>query len=499
MPRPCEWTPWRRLRRGWRRTRSRSPSRRRRISPTRSPTSATRSGAAPAAHRRVRAPGTQGRGDGSPRRRFSQGPSDCNRRARQGRRGRQRRAPDGGANVARRIGAIGTRTLGWILDPELMPAPEQARAIVDGAALGPFERGRWRSDPDKRALERLILCGAGAAEASEAARTASVVARWTNRCRGARRRACERADSGCARLGSEGDRGRLPEPRLRRARRRGHRGGGLALFAAVARGSTAPARLIVLRYEPPSAQVDEVVGRSRRQGDHVRLGRPLAEAAGGDGGHEVRHGGRRRGDRGHGRDRGARPPRAVRGGRRRVREHAGGDAVRPGDIARGLNGTTVEVTNTDAEGRLILADALVYARNLGRRTWSTWRRSRAASWSPWATSTRPSSRTTTICASGSGRRRGDRRSRLAVAPASELRPLHRVPVRGRQELVAPQARNPGVRGSIPAEVRGGRPLGTRGHGRNGLPRARPRRLLPLTRRHWVRRSARDRAVRGLAE
>lgn len=36
----------------------------------------------------------------------------------------------------------------------------------------------------------------------------------------------------------------------------------------------------------------------------------------------------------------------------------GGDAFRPGDILTARNGTTVEVNNTDAEGRLVLADAL---------------------------------------------------------------------------------------------------------------------------------------------
>jgi leucyl aminopeptidase len=40
-------------------------------------------------------------------------------------------------------------------------------------------------------------------------------------------------------------------------------------------------------------------------------------------------------------------------------------AVKPGDILRAMNGTTIEVINTDAEGRLILADALCYARELG--------------------------------------------------------------------------------------------------------------------------------------
>jgi len=37
-------------------------------------------------------------------------------------------------------------------------------------------------------------------------------------------------------------------------------------------------------------------------------------------------------------------------------------ALKPGDVVRALDGTTIEITNTDAEGRLVLADALGYAR-----------------------------------------------------------------------------------------------------------------------------------------
>jgi leucyl aminopeptidase len=42
-----------------------------------------------------------------------------------------------------------------------------------------------------------------------------------------------------------------------------------------------------------------------------------------------------------------------------------GTAIKPGDIVTQYNGKTVEVNNTDAEGRLILADALAYAVELG--------------------------------------------------------------------------------------------------------------------------------------
>ncbi len=41
-----------------------------------------------------------------------------------------------------------------------------------------------------------------------------------------------------------------------------------------------------------------------------------------------------------------------------------GKAIRPGDIVRASNGKTIEILNTDAEGRLTLADALVYAQKL---------------------------------------------------------------------------------------------------------------------------------------
>jgi leucyl aminopeptidase len=40
----------------------------------------------------------------------------------------------------------------------------------------------------------------------------------------------------------------------------------------------------------------------------------------------------------------------------------GGRAIKPGDVVRALDGTTIEITNTDAEGRLLLADALGYAK-----------------------------------------------------------------------------------------------------------------------------------------
>ena len=38
------------------------------------------------------------------------------------------------------------------------------------------------------------------------------------------------------------------------------------------------------------------------------------------------------------------------------------DAMRPGDILKSLSGKTIEILHTDAEGRVILADAITYAK-----------------------------------------------------------------------------------------------------------------------------------------
>jgi len=44
-----------------------------------------------------------------------------------------------------------------------------------------------------------------------------------------------------------------------------------------------------------------------------------------------------------------------------VENMPGPAAMKPGDIVKAMNGKTIEITNTDAEGRLVLADALAYA------------------------------------------------------------------------------------------------------------------------------------------
>ncbi len=80
---------------------------------------------------------------------------------------------------------------------------------------------------------------------------------------------------------------------------------------------------------------------------------------------EEGHVGRRRGARGDRGDRRARAPPRRRHRDPVGREHAERDGDAPGDIITQLNGKTVEINNTDAEGRLILADALTWCARLG--------------------------------------------------------------------------------------------------------------------------------------
>lgn len=51
-----------------------------------------------------------------------------------------------------------------------------------------------------------------------------------------------------------------------------------------------------------------------------------------------------------------------------VENSVSGNAMRPNDVYKGYGGKTVEIQNTDAEGRLILADALAYAQEQGAQT-----------------------------------------------------------------------------------------------------------------------------------
>ena len=135
---------------------------------------------------------------------------------------------------------------------------------------------------------------------------------------------------------------------------------GMGALLGVARGSHEPPKFIILEYNGAKKK-RRAPGRLYREDDYVRHGRDLAQARREHGAHEGGH------------DRWGRSPCRGQGGSSPQVAHASGQhsagggkyAGRTCDEAGGYRedavGKTVEVQNTDAEGRLILADALAYA------------------------------------------------------------------------------------------------------------------------------------------
>ncbi len=134
---------------------------------------------------------------------------------------------------------------------------------------------------------------------------------------------------------------------------------GMGAFAAVAQGSREPAKLIVLEHAPPGTENDQPMvfvgkgitfdtgGISLKPGDKMEaMKHDMAGAAAVLGAFETigREGIQRR----------------VIGILPCTENMPDGKAYKPGDVVRSLSGLTIEVISTDAEGRMVLCDALTY-------------------------------------------------------------------------------------------------------------------------------------------
>jgi leucyl aminopeptidase len=270
------------------------------------------------------------------------------------------------ARIAARTLDVGGTSVAWVVEENGLPAEEQGRALVDGTVLGPYENGRWKTKDERRGgIERFVLCGPAAGGAGEAARRANVAAAWANRCRDVvNAPANELTPQGLADWAEEiaGGSERL---RFEALGPEEIRAAGMGAFAAVAQGSDNPPRLITLAYEPPTpARADRRVGL---------VGKAITFDAGGLSLKPALHMDDMKSDMGGGG--------AVLAGTAAIAELGlpvrilavvpacenlpSGHASRPGDIVTALSGKTIEIANTDAEGRLILADALWYTRESG--------------------------------------------------------------------------------------------------------------------------------------
>jgi leucyl aminopeptidase len=138
----------------------------------------------------------------------------------------------------------------------------------------------------------------------------------------------------------------------------------MGLLLGVAQGSVEPPRLMVLRHEPPGAPDTPVLALVGKGVTFDSGGISIKPADGMDRMKDDMAGGAAVA--------GAMRALALLGAPFRVigviptvENMPSGRATRPGDVIVSASGTSVEIINTDAEGRLILGDALWYARRLG--------------------------------------------------------------------------------------------------------------------------------------
>jgi leucyl aminopeptidase len=265
--------------------------------------------------------------------------------------------------AARRFGAA---SCGFLLRGASDPVAS-AQAVADGLSAADFDGGVYkdRAQPSAPPVSTVVVIAPGADEPAVAAavRRGRVVAECVNV---ARALANEPANvltprEFAARVGSAArDAGLrvevLDEARIREL--------GMRLLLSVAQGSAEPPQVIVLRHEPAVAPDRPVLGLVGKGITFDTGGVSIKPAEGMDRMKDDMAGGA-----------------AVAGAMVALaRLHApfkvvgiiptaenmvGGRASRPGDVVRGASGKTVEIINTDAEGRLILGDALWYARQLG--------------------------------------------------------------------------------------------------------------------------------------
>lgn len=247
-------------------------------------------------------------------------------------------------------------------------AAAPAQAMAEGLVLGAFRDDRFKTDdPDSLPLSgiELVLGREPDADVRAAARRGALLAGCTNL---ARELSNEPANLFTPRVFAERaiDLASGPGTSVEVLDEEAIAAHGMGLVEGVARGSAEPPRVIVMRYEPEDAgdgtgPVLGLVGKgvtfdtggiSIKPSDAMDLMK-----------HDMSGGAAVVGAmRAIGR---LAPPVRVIGIVPAVENMPGGRAIRPGDVLTAANGKRVEVLNTDAEGRLILADALHLAQQFG--------------------------------------------------------------------------------------------------------------------------------------
>jgi leucyl aminopeptidase len=269
--------------------------------------------------------------------------------------------------AVRTLASVRGRTLGFVLDGlPLEPAPA-ARCVVDGVIIGGyrFDRFKTRNRKELPAPPSALTLITGERAAGAAARRAAVSAEAVNRARDLQHmppnllgpeQLAERAREIAA---------AHPTLRVEVWDERKIAARGMGAFAAVTQASSKPARLIVLRHTPQRrARAGTVLGMVGKGLTYDSGGYSLKPAASQVGMKFDMSGAAAVLEASNAIAELALPLRFVTvvGATENMIDT---NAFRVDDVITAANGKTIEVTNTDAEGRLVLADCLHHARTLG--------------------------------------------------------------------------------------------------------------------------------------
>jgi leucyl aminopeptidase len=245
---------------------------------------------------------------------------------------------------------------------------ETTAAAVQGAYISLFDPDKYRTvDKEERTIDRLVMVVEGAEEDAlqRGIDVGRIVGESVNFTRDMANEPgaymtptdmAERAREIANEFGLSID--VLDEARMEQE--------GMGSLLSVARGSDQPAKLIILKYTPatPASDTKELLafvgkgvtfdsgGISLKPGENMELMKYDMT-----GGATVMGAMRAIAQ--------LKPPIPILGVAPCTENLPSGKATKPGDVVKAMTGKTIEIINTDAEGRLILADAIAYAKKLG--------------------------------------------------------------------------------------------------------------------------------------
>ena len=228
--------------------------------------------------------------------------------------------------------------------------------FVEGALLGLYTYNRYKKDDDKKSLESLMLLAKSSAELTKGLKRAEAVSAAVCFARDlVNTPANDMTPTEIAKAASSL---RSKKISVRVLDRKDAKKLGMGAFLAVAKGSKEEPRFVVLDYKGAGGAPVVLIGKSitfdsggislkpsegmekmkyDMAGGAAVLGVMKAVSA-------------------------MQLPVHIIGILPATENLPGGSATKPGDVVKSLNGKTIEIINTDAEGRLIIADALAYAK-----------------------------------------------------------------------------------------------------------------------------------------